>query len=98
MSSSSSRPSSVGGRFTRFCLPPMKTVMKSRRAFRFLAFSAADNFRFDLAMRASLGPGRSRLHQPAPLHRRADERGEQRVRLERARLELGVELDADEPG
>src|SRR5437667_12605013 len=38
------------------------------------------------------------LHQPALLYRRADKGGKQRMRLERARLELGVELDADEPG
>src|SRR5262245_66593011 len=38
------------------------------------------------------------LHQPALLHRSPDERGEQRMRLERPRFELGVELHADEPG
>ena len=32
------------------------------------------------------------------LLRRPDEAGEQRVRLERAALQLGMELDADEPG
>src|SRR5688572_17394086 len=37
------------------------------------------------------------LHQPALLDRRADEAAEQRVRLERARLQLRVELNADEP-
>src|SRR6516162_5470120 len=41
---------------------------------------------------------KKRLHQPALVHCRADEGGEQRVRLERPRLELGVELHADEPG
>src|SRR6185436_14119853 len=38
------------------------------------------------------------LHQPAPVDRRADEGGKKRVRLERPRLELGMELHADEPG
>lgn len=38
------------------------------------------------------------LHQPALVHRRADEGGKKRVRLERPRLELGMELHADEPG
>src|SRR5437016_3040414 len=38
------------------------------------------------------------LHQPTLVDRRPDEGREQRVRLERPRLELGVELDADEPG
>src|SRR6266496_2806672 len=39
-----------------------------------------------------------KLHQPALLHRRLDEGGEQRVRLERPGFQLGVELHADEPG
>src|SRR5664280_1979867 len=48
---------------------------------------------------AAKPPGqRGRLHQPALLDRRADERGEQRMRLERSRFQLGVELHADEPG
>src|SRR6266849_4617494 len=38
------------------------------------------------------------LHQPALLHRRLDKRGEQRVRRERPRFQLGVELHADKPG
>ena len=38
------------------------------------------------------------LHQPALLHRRADEGSEQRVRLERSRFQFGMELHADEPG
>src|SRR5690242_21360811 len=37
------------------------------------------------------------LHQPALLQRRFNERGEQRVRLERSRLQLGMKLHADEP-
>ena len=41
---------------------------------------------------------RSALNQPALHHRRLDEGGEQRVRRERARLQLGMELHADEPG
>src|SRR6516165_6712764 len=44
------------------------------------------------------GAGVYQLHQPALLHGGPHERGKQRVRLEGARLELGVELDADEPG
>jgi hypothetical protein len=36
------------------------------------------------------------LHQPALLHRRADERGKQRVRRKRPRFQLGVELRADD--
>src|SRR3954468_24188404 len=37
------------------------------------------------------------LHQPALLDRGADERREQRVRLERPRFQLGMILHADEP-
>ena len=37
------------------------------------------------------------LHQPALLHRRLDERREERMRVEGLGFELGVELDADEP-
>src|SRR6516162_3303728 len=37
------------------------------------------------------------LHQAGLLERGLDERLEQRVRLERARLQLGVELNPDEP-
>src|SRR5918992_3511224 len=37
-------------------------------------------------------------HQPALLHRRGDEALEQRMRVERARFQLGVELHANEPG
>src|SRR5579872_3095258 len=37
------------------------------------------------------------LHQPRLFERGPDERFEQRVRLERARFQLGMELDADEP-
>ena len=44
--------------------------------------------------RAAVAP----LHQPALLHRGPDEGREQRVRLERPRLQLGMELHADEPG
>src|SRR5690606_3165968 len=36
-------------------------------------------------------------HQARLPHRGGDEAGEQRMRLERAALELGVELHADEP-
>src|SRR5215471_3169578 len=39
-----------------------------------------------------------RLHQPRLIDRSADERGEQRMRLEWPRFELRVELHADEPG
>ena len=39
-----------------------------------------------------------RLNQPALLHRRRNERREQRMRVEGAGFELGVELHADEPG
>jgi len=38
------------------------------------------------------------LHQPALVDRRADERCEQRMRLERPRLQLGMKLHADKPG
>jgi hypothetical protein len=38
------------------------------------------------------------LDQPALVDRSTDERGKKRVRLERPRLELGVELHPDEPG
>ena len=38
------------------------------------------------------------LNQPALLDRRADEACKQRVRLERARFQFGMILDADEPG
>src|SRR5476651_1258514 len=38
------------------------------------------------------------LHQPRLVERGTDERGEERVRLEWLRFELGVELHADEPG
>ena len=38
------------------------------------------------------------LYQPALLHRRLDEGGEQRMRRERPRFQLGMELHADEPG
>src|SRR5215475_15400391 len=38
------------------------------------------------------------LHQPALLDCCADEGGEQRVRLESPRFQLGMELHADEPG
>ena len=38
------------------------------------------------------------LHPPALLHRRRDERPEQRMRLERPRFQLRVELYADKPG
>src|SRR5579875_127482 len=41
---------------------------------------------------------RRELNQPALLYRRLDERGEQRMRIEGLGFELGVELDADEPG
>src|SRR5262245_392994 len=37
------------------------------------------------------------LHQPAPRLRGSDEAGEQGVRVERAALQLRVELDAHEP-
>src|SRR5215207_1729148 len=37
------------------------------------------------------------LHQPALRHRRLNERRKQRVRLERTRLQFGMELHADEP-
>jgi hypothetical protein len=49
---------------------------------------------------ASLCPpyGRPRLHQPRLLHGGVDEGGEERVRLEGPRLQLWVELHADEPG
>src|SRR6266566_1354158 len=39
-----------------------------------------------------------KLNQPRLIEGGLDERGEQRVRLERLRLKLGMELDADEPG
>ena len=38
------------------------------------------------------------LNQPALRHRGLNERRKQRMRLERPRLQLGVELHADEPG
>src|SRR5207302_10125074 len=38
------------------------------------------------------------LHQPALHHRGLDEGRKQRVRLKGPRLQLGVELHADEPG
>src|SRR4051812_41252480 len=38
------------------------------------------------------------LDQPAPVPCRADEAGEQRMRIERSALQFRVELDADEPG
>src|SRR2546421_4899266 len=38
------------------------------------------------------------LYQPALFHRRPDEGREQRVRRKRSRFQLGMELDADEPG
>src|SRR5260370_41497392 len=38
------------------------------------------------------------LHEARLIERGADERGEERVRLEWARFELGVELHADVPG
>src|SRR5512147_659463 len=37
------------------------------------------------------------LHQPGLCHRRADERDEQRMRLEQARLQLRMELNPNEP-
>src|SRR6186713_3184000 len=40
----------------------------------------------------------ARSNQPALLHRRSNEARKQRVRLEGARLEFGMELHADEPG
>jgi hypothetical protein len=59
----------------------------------------------DLAARTAAGmdaAGHSwhlrRLHQPRLVHGGADEGGEERVRAEGPRFELGVELDADEPG
>src|SRR5579862_3222523 len=50
-----------------------------------------------------MGPGLRRdgrlgqLHQPRLVDGGLDERGEERVRLERARFQLGVKLHADEP-
>ena len=38
------------------------------------------------------------LHEARLVERGADERGEERVRLEWTRFELGMELHADEPG
>src|SRR5207245_9974727 len=38
-----------------------------------------------------------RLHQPALFDSRLDEGGKERVRLERARFQLRMELHADEP-
>ena len=38
------------------------------------------------------------LYQPALHHRGLNERGEQRMRLERARFQFGMELHPDEPG
>ena len=57
-------------------------------------------FGFDKRMSASAScPGEiSNSDEPALLHRRADERGKQRVRLERSRLQFGVELHPHEPG
>jgi len=50
MNSSTSMPSMVGGRLTRFCFPLMKMVMYSF-CRRFLsAFSAAVSFRLRFAM------------------------------------------------
>src|SRR5437763_11543886 len=40
---------------------------------------------------------RKGLNQPALLQRSLDEAGEERMRLERAALQLGVKLDANEP-
>ena len=48
-----------------------------------------------VAVNAAPAPGR--LHQPALLDRRLDERGEQRVRRERPGFQLGMVLHADEP-
>src|SRR5216684_1246723 len=45
-----------------------------------------------------LAPMRTRSNQAGLVERGADERGEERVRLERFRFELGMELHADEPG
>ena len=56
MNSSTSMPSIVGGRLTRFCFPWMKMVMNScRRLFRSL-FSAAVSFRlrFDILVAAGI--------------------------------------------
>ncbi len=41
---------------------------------------------------------RQKLHQPALVYGGADERRKQRMRLERARFQLGMKLHADEPG
>src|SRR4051794_38972729 len=43
-------------------------------------------------------PGGERLYQTRLGDRGLDERREQRVRLERARFQLGMELHPDEPG
>ena len=46
----------------------------------------------------SVGGEKCGLDQPRLLDRRLDEGGEERMRLKRAGGELGVELDAHEPG
>src|SRR5690348_3980010 len=61
---------------------------------RFPRYCLAERARNGLA--GTLFP-RLRLNEPALLHGGPDEPGEQGMRLERAALELSVELDSDEP-
>ncbi|MBN1907210.1 MAG: hypothetical protein JW927_19175, partial [Deltaproteobacteria bacterium] len=50
MNSSTSIPSIVGGRFTRFCFPFMNMVLYSFFRLFFAAFSAAVSFRLRFAI------------------------------------------------
>ena len=56
INSSTGKPSMVGGRFTRFCLPLMKITRVSSFRRRFAARSLAVNFRFDMLL-----PGKAHI-------------------------------------
>src|SRR6516164_1959713 len=67
---------------------------------RFHSSSVVVSKRFkclDVNARGEKGNGGS-SNQTALIDRGSDERGKQRMRLERPRFELGMKLNADEPG
>ena len=81
--------------------PPEGEVAEGRRGLPLNPDDVRASFRAEAPSPASRElplRGSIKLHQPAAFLRRADEAGEQRVRVERAALQLRVELDANEPG
>ena len=96
------RKASLSPYFTKAgdpCVGAGRGLLERPRADRAAGDGAAAGERAGAGDRAySDGGGPTGSDEPADLDRRADEVGEERVGGEGLGLELGVELDADEPG